>query len=55
MLLHIEMKSQVTTNRKSEPIDVDLFPAIAKNVKASKPWVKELNLFERDNNIYYQK
>ena len=42
-------------NSKSEPIDIDLLPTSARNDNASKPWMKELNLFERDKNILLSK
>ena len=45
----------IAMNSKSEPIDIDLLPSSARNDNASKPWVKELNLFERDKNILLSK
>ena len=42
-------------NSKSEKIDADLLHIMLQNDSASEPWVKELNLFQKDMNILCSK
>ena len=45
----------VLSNNKSEKIDADLLHIVSHNDSACEPWVKELNLFQKDMNILRSK
>ena len=55
MLLLNERKTLVLSNSKSEKIDADLLHIVSQNDSACEPWVKELNLFQKDMNILRSK
>ena len=45
----------VLSNSKSEKIDADLLHIVSQNDSACEPWIKELNLFQKDMNILRSK
>ena len=45
----------VLSNSNSEKIDADLLHIVSQNNSACEPWVKELNLFQKDMNILRSK